>query len=326
MAHRAWCAKEAAAKAAGTGLRRTAAGVGRDRRTGRRHSGWSAPDGRAHRVAPRHPSTTCPAAPCRRRTGPRPTDRTAPTPSPHGGQPWQLTRHRRDRTILAEITDMLVRSSATNVARRGEITCDTTFNDDLALESIEFVALAELLQQRYGTAVDFLALLAEKDIEEILAMTVGELVAHIDRVTAADAGLRGLSAPWPSPPRTALRFHVQRLPGHGGGPGPTAHRRLPPRPGDGQPVQLLLHPRRPAPRRARRAPLRPARARPHRTPAHRLRQGHLVGRSRRPARLPGPRRPPGPSGRQQLRRRAGAAHRPRPAPISSPPGPDRAPI
>ncbi|MCF3145585.1 phosphopantetheine-binding protein [Streptomyces platensis] len=92
----------------------------------------------------------------------------------------------RTRTILAEITDMLVSVVGDELLVVGEITRTTTFNDDLALESIEFVALAELLQQRYGPSVDFLGLLAEKDIDQILAMTVGELAAHIDRVTVAD--------------------------------------------------------------------------------------------------------------------------------------------
>lgn len=92
----------------------------------------------------------------------------------------------RTRTILAEITDMLVSVVGDEILLVGEITCATTFNDDLALESIEFVALAELLQQRYGPSVDFLGLLAEKDIDQILAMTVGELATHIDRVTLAD--------------------------------------------------------------------------------------------------------------------------------------------
>lgn len=85
----------------------------------------------------------------------------------------------RTRTILAEITEMLVSVVGDELLVVGEITCATTFNDDLALESIEFVAFAELLQQRYGTAVDLMAFLAEKDMEEILAMTVGDLVAHI---------------------------------------------------------------------------------------------------------------------------------------------------
>ncbi|WNO70653.1 acyl carrier protein [Streptomyces sp. AM8-1-1] len=81
--------------------------------------------------------------------------------------------------ILAEITVMLVETVGDDFLLEEEVTADTTFNEDLALESIEFVAFAELLQQRYGTAVDLMAFLAEKDMEEILAMTVGDLVAHI---------------------------------------------------------------------------------------------------------------------------------------------------
>ncbi|WP_406205855.1 phosphopantetheine-binding protein [Streptomyces decoyicus] len=97
----------------------------------------------------------------------------------------------RTRTILAEITDMLVRVVGDELLVVGEITPATTFNDDLALESIEFVALAELLQQRYGSSVDLLGLLAEKDIDQILAMTVGELAVHIDRATAAGQACAG---------------------------------------------------------------------------------------------------------------------------------------
>jgi acyl carrier protein len=81
--------------------------------------------------------------------------------------------------ILAEITAMLVETVGDEFLLADEVTLATTFNEDLALESIEFVALAELLQQRYGSAVDLIAFLAEKDMEEILAMTVGDLVSHI---------------------------------------------------------------------------------------------------------------------------------------------------
>ena len=69
------------------------------------------------------------------------------------------------------------------------ITCDTTFGEDLALESIEFVALAEKLQQRYAGRVDFTAFLADLDLDQIIAMTVGQLVGFIKAQGAtADAG------------------------------------------------------------------------------------------------------------------------------------------
>ena len=64
-----------------------------------------------------------------------------------------------------------------------EVTRDTTFSDDLALESIEFVALAEKLQQHYGDGVSFISFIAELDINDIMAMSVGRLVDYIEQRT-----------------------------------------------------------------------------------------------------------------------------------------------
>lgn len=61
-----------------------------------------------------------------------------------------------------------------------EITRETTFSDDLGLESIEFVALADKLRAEYGGQVDLVGFLAEMDIDEIMAMSVGRLVDHIE--------------------------------------------------------------------------------------------------------------------------------------------------
>ncbi|MFF3619494.1 acyl carrier protein [Streptomyces sp. NPDC002467] len=87
--------------------------------------------------------------------------------------------------ILAEITSMLVEIVGDEYLLAEEVTMETTFNQDLALESVEFVALAELLHHRYGADVDLMGFLAEKDMDAILAMSVGELVTHIGRITHA---------------------------------------------------------------------------------------------------------------------------------------------
>ncbi|WP_327134935.1 acyl carrier protein [Streptomyces sp. NBC_01343] len=85
--------------------------------------------------------------------------------------------------VLAEITGMLVEILGDEFLLAEEVTMSTSFNEDLALESIEFVALAELLHERYGSGVDLMGFLAEKDMDAILAMSVGELVAHISLIT-----------------------------------------------------------------------------------------------------------------------------------------------
>jgi len=60
-----------------------------------------------------------------------------------------------------------------------EIGAETSFNNDLELESIEFVALAEKLQEHYGKRVDFVGWLSGKDINEIIQLTVGDLASFI---------------------------------------------------------------------------------------------------------------------------------------------------
>ena len=61
------------------------------------------------------------------------------------------------------------------------ITMETRINEDLELESIEFVALAERLTDRYGEEVDFASWLADMEFEEIVGLRVGDLVNYIDQ-------------------------------------------------------------------------------------------------------------------------------------------------
>lgn len=67
------------------------------------------------------------------------------------------------------------------------IEMDTSFDADLEMESIEFVLLTERLQERYGEDVDFIAWLSTKEFEEIVALTVGDLVTYIAATVPAAA-------------------------------------------------------------------------------------------------------------------------------------------
>lgn len=71
----------------------------------------------------------------------------------------------------------------------------TSFDTDLELESLEFVALAERLLDHYGGRVDFVAWLATMELDEIIALTVGDLVAFIVASTTDDADGLGTSGP-----------------------------------------------------------------------------------------------------------------------------------
>jgi acyl carrier protein len=56
----------------------------------------------------------------------------------------------------------------------------TSFADDLELESIEFVALAEKLQEIYGERVDFVRWLSQMELDAIIGLTVGDVVEFIE--------------------------------------------------------------------------------------------------------------------------------------------------
>lgn len=91
-----------------------------------------------------------------------------------------------EQAVLAEVVEVLVEVLGDEFLLEGDVGMETRFNDDLAIESIEFVALAEKLKLRYGTRVDLVAFLAGKDIAEIMALTVGELTTYIcDGLTGA---------------------------------------------------------------------------------------------------------------------------------------------
>ncbi|MEY9857922.1 acyl carrier protein [Catenulispora sp. GAS73] len=66
-----------------------------------------------------------------------------------------------------------------------EVEWDSRFHDDLELESVDLVALAGKLAERYGERVNLAEFIAELGLDEIIELTVGQLVAY---VTAALVG------------------------------------------------------------------------------------------------------------------------------------------
>jgi acyl carrier protein len=83
--------------------------------------------------------------------------------------------------VLSELAGMIRDVVGEEWVGDAPITLATTFNRDLELESIEFVALAEKLGDAYGTKVDFAAWLSGKELGEILALSVGDVVAYVER-------------------------------------------------------------------------------------------------------------------------------------------------
>ena len=90
-----------------------------------------------------------------------------------------IDRAEVEMRVLAEMTDMLRDVIGEEYVVDMEITLDTSFNEDLELESIEFVTLADSMRERYGDTVDFVGFLAEMDVDQVINMRVGEVVTFI---------------------------------------------------------------------------------------------------------------------------------------------------
>ena len=84
-----------------------------------------------------------------------------------------------EEAVLEVVRTMIVAVVGEDYLLDMEIDMETSFEDDLEMESIEFVKLGARLTEHYGGAIDFAAFLADKDLDEIIEMRVGTVVAYI---------------------------------------------------------------------------------------------------------------------------------------------------
>jgi acyl carrier protein len=104
----------------------------------------------------------------------------------------QVSERPDEAAVLAAVTRMISDVVGEDYLLDIEVTMETSFTDDLEIESIEFVALAERLTEAYGQQVDFAGWLADMELDEIITISVGELVDYIcdclDSTSAVGSG------------------------------------------------------------------------------------------------------------------------------------------
>lgn len=61
-----------------------------------------------------------------------------------------------------------------------DIDRDTTFADDLEMESIEIVEFAEMIRDYYGERVDFAQWISGMELDDIIELTIGEVGDYIN--------------------------------------------------------------------------------------------------------------------------------------------------
>jgi hypothetical protein len=86
--------------------------------------------------------------------------------------------------LFAEIVEQMRVVLDEDAAWSAKVTPATTLDGDLELESIELTAVSRVLQARHGAAVDLAAHVAELGVEEIIALTVGDVAAYVSARSA----------------------------------------------------------------------------------------------------------------------------------------------
>jgi acyl carrier protein len=81
--------------------------------------------------------------------------------------------------VLAEVSGILRVLLDEYGLDDADIAMDTKFHDDLELESIDLVGLSGQLREHYGDKINFAAFIAARGLEEIIQLTVGDLVDYI---------------------------------------------------------------------------------------------------------------------------------------------------
>jgi acyl carrier protein len=78
--------------------------------------------------------------------------------------------------LLGDVRAMLTEIIGEDEMFGVDVELESSLAEDIELESIEFVALAEKISERYGTQVDLIEWLASKELEELITLTVGQVV------------------------------------------------------------------------------------------------------------------------------------------------------
>jgi acyl carrier protein len=77
-----------------------------------------------------------------------------------------------------------------------EVGLESTFAEDIELESIEVMEIAEKLIDTYGERVDFVAWFADMELEDLVEITVGSvvdfIVASLEQAEVGDPATQGV--------------------------------------------------------------------------------------------------------------------------------------
>ncbi len=85
-------------------------------------------------------------------------------------------------TTLSTIIDLIKSAIHEEWIENFEINSETRFNEDLELESIELILIAEKIQKHYGNNVNLSDWFSSLSLDQMIHLTVGQLSDEVRRV------------------------------------------------------------------------------------------------------------------------------------------------
>ncbi|RZS34103.1 acyl carrier protein [Herbihabitans rhizosphaerae] len=100
----------------------------------------------------------------------------------------QLTHPHSEATVLEGLRAILLEVLGEYDADDTEITRDTTFHEDLGLESIDLVQVGQRLAEQYGEHVNLAAFLADMELDDVIGLRIGLLVDFVVDALSVQSG------------------------------------------------------------------------------------------------------------------------------------------
>jgi len=99
-----------------------------------------------------------------------------------------MRREQLHETVQRTVIDTIIDVVGQEFYEECEVGLDSTFAEDIELESMEMMEIAERLMLTYEGQVDFVAWFADMELEQIIDLTLGGLIDFIvDSIMESEA-------------------------------------------------------------------------------------------------------------------------------------------
>lgn len=94
-------------------------------------------------------------------------------------QPTTMGDRQTHASVHATVVQTIIEVVGVEFYEEAEIGLDSTFAEDIDLESMEVMEISERLMEIYGDKADFVGWFAEMELEDLVTLTLGVVVDFI---------------------------------------------------------------------------------------------------------------------------------------------------